>query len=207
MSTRQQGTLADWNDDRGFGFITPSAGGSRVFVHVSAFPRGPRPLVGSEVSYLETTDERNRARASQVQYVGARSRSRSRSRSTASGRAALTTAQSLAAAVAFFGLMVALLALDELPVTLLAAYALLSVIAFLMYGGDKAAAEQGTWRTSESALHAVALAGGWPGALVARPFFRHKTIKQPFRTIFWLTVVANCAVLAWFILNEPVTLP
>jgi cold shock CspA family protein len=39
----QRGVLEDWNDARGFGFITPAGGGSRVFVHVSAFPRGPRP--------------------------------------------------------------------------------------------------------------------------------------------------------------------
>lgn len=43
---RQQGVLVDWNDERGFGFITPSAGGSRVFVHVSGFPRGQRPVSG-----------------------------------------------------------------------------------------------------------------------------------------------------------------
>ncbi|MFN3339314.1 MAG: cold-shock protein, partial [Dietzia sp.] len=40
---RRQGVLEDWNDSRGFGFITPSSGGARVFAHVSAFPRGRRP--------------------------------------------------------------------------------------------------------------------------------------------------------------------
>ena len=36
------------------------------------------------------------------------------------------------------------------------------------------------------------------GALVARQVFRHKTTKQPFRTILWGTVVTNCAALVWF---------
>jgi len=29
--------------------------------------------------------------------------------------------------------------------------------------------------------------------------FHHKTRKQPFQTIFWCTVVANCAALAWLL--------
>ena len=82
-----------------------------------------------------------------------------------------------------------------------------SGVAFLMYGADKSAAEQGRWRTSESTLHTIALAGGWPGALVARRVFRHKTTKQPFRTIFWVTVIANCVALAWFVYETPLTLP
>ena len=44
---------------------------------------------------------------------------------------------------------------------------------------------------------AIDLMGGWPGALVARRVFRHKTSKQPFRTIFWATVIVNCVALAW----------
>ena len=113
----------------------------------------------------------------------------------------------LAVIASFFTLLMSLVILDKMPVTLLAAYGLLSVVAFFMYGEDKSAAKQGRWRTPESTLHMLALVGGWPGALIAQRFFRHKTTKQPFRTIFWITVMANCVALAWFMYETPVTLP
>ena len=47
-----RGTLKSWNDDRGFGFIAPTAGGRELFVHISAFPRdGSRPAVGESLTY------------------------------------------------------------------------------------------------------------------------------------------------------------
>jgi cold shock CspA family protein len=49
---RIDGTLAKWNDDRGFGFITPTQGGPEVFAHISAFPRdGQRPRLGERLSF------------------------------------------------------------------------------------------------------------------------------------------------------------
>ncbi len=195
---RQQGVLVEWNDDRGFGFITPSAGGSRVFVHVSPFPRGQRPVSGCKVTYAEHRDERNRSRASQVRYLAAPRAARARAR---------RTTPALATATLFFTLMVGLVVLDQLPVILLASYGLFSAVAYLLYRADKSAAEQGRWRTSEATLHTIDLLGGWPGALVARHAFRHKTTKQPFRTNFWITVIANCAALAWFVSQAPLTPP
>jgi len=78
-------------------------------------------------------------------------------------------------------------------------YAVMSVVAFALYGRDKSAAVHGRWRTPEAVLHAVSLAGGWPGALAGQRVFRHKTRKQPFRTVFWCTVALNVLGLAWLL--------
>lgn len=49
---RFEGTLAQWNDDRGFGFIQPTEGGQMLFAHVSAFPRdGQRPQLNEKLSF------------------------------------------------------------------------------------------------------------------------------------------------------------
>ena len=75
-------------------------------------------------------------------------------------------------------------------------YAAMSLVTFAAYGLDKDAARRRAWRIPEATLHVLSLLGGWPGALLAQAAFRHKTRKQPFRTVFWLTVVANLALLA-----------
>ena len=38
--------------------------------------------------------------------------------------------------------------------------------------------------TPERTLHLLALLGGWPGAILARRRFRHKTMKVPFLIAF-----------------------
>lgn len=74
----------------------------------------------------------------------------------------------------------------------------LSFVTFLAYWRDKNAAERGAWRTSEQTLHALSLAGGWPGAWLAQRLLRHKSRKTSFRTVYWGTVVAHIAMVsAW----------
>jgi cold shock CspA family protein len=68
---RIEGTLAKWNDDRGFGFITPTQGGAEVFVHISAFPRdGRRPTVGERLTFEIETDSAGKKRAKSLLCPG-----------------------------------------------------------------------------------------------------------------------------------------
>jgi uncharacterized membrane protein YsdA (DUF1294 family) len=70
-------------------------------------------------------------------------------------------------------------------------YALMSVIAFALYGYDKKQARAEGQRTPEKLLHAAELLGGWPGALVAQQVFRHKTRKVSYQVVFWLVVLLH----------------
>jgi cold shock CspA family protein len=70
---RYQGRITDWNDDRGFGFITPTDGGDRVFLHISAFIRRERRPLGNEiVTYELAKDPRKGNRAASVRYKESR---------------------------------------------------------------------------------------------------------------------------------------
>ena len=83
-----------------------------------------------------------------------------------------------------------------LPWWLLYFYACASVFTFVAYAVDKSAARTNAWRTPEKSLHVLALCGGWPGALVAQQFLRHKSQKSSFRIVLWMTILANCTLLA-----------
>jgi uncharacterized membrane protein YsdA (DUF1294 family) len=82
-----------------------------------------------------------------------------------------------------------------------AGYLAMSVVSFCSYALDKSAARRGERRTPESRLLMLGLLGGWPGAVLAQQWLRHKTIKQPFRTMFWMTVAVNVAGFLW--LSQP----
>ena len=73
----------------------------------------------------------------------------------------------------------------------LAAYGVVSVLAFVLYWRDKRQAQTEGRRTPENILHAVELAGGWPGALIAQQVFRHKTRKVSYQVLFWAIVLLH----------------
>ncbi|CAK1850943.1 DUF1294 domain-containing protein [Vibrio crassostreae] len=80
---------------------------------------------------------------------------------------------------------------------LLVWYLVIGLVTFFVYAKDKRAAINGNWRVPEKTLHILSFAGGWLGALIAQDKLRHKTQKQPFRAIYWLTVVINVAAFVW----------
>ena len=45
---RFAGRITDWNDDKGYGFVMPSGGGDRAFVHINDFQRGSRRPVDGD---------------------------------------------------------------------------------------------------------------------------------------------------------------
>lgn len=64
---RFDGTLTQWNDDRGFGFVTPAQGGQDVFVHISSFPRdGRRPQLQERLSFELELNKDGKKRAVSV---------------------------------------------------------------------------------------------------------------------------------------------
>lgn len=71
---RIHGTLTRWNDDRGFGFITPAKGTTDLFVHISAFPRdGVRPHLLEIVSFEVETGADGRQKAVRIMRPAQRS--------------------------------------------------------------------------------------------------------------------------------------
>ncbi len=106
--------------------------------------------------------------------------------------------------VAFFSLVGVWAAFRVLPAVAVAVSVLMSLTAFALYRADKSAAIQGARRTPERILQAVSLFGGWPRGSDRPRIFRHNPRKQPFQTHFWLTVVANCSVLTWMAIGQPI---
>ena len=184
---RFEGILTSWNDERGFGRIESHQGGEPISVHVSAWPRGSgRPQLNQAVSFeVELGPKGKRAR--NVELVQVRRPTRQTERI---GRAQWGTA-TLFTIPAFLVVFFVVAAVWKVPLWVAGLYLLLSIATFIAYAADKSAAASGSWRTPESTLHMLALAGGWPGALLAQQFLRHKTTKQEFRQVFWGTVLLN----------------
>ena len=74
---------------------------------------------------------------------------------------------------------------------LLLAWAGVNVIAFVAFGWDKRQSLRHGSRIAERTLIGLALFGGALGALIGQQVFRHKTQKQPFRTLLWLAALIN----------------
>lgn len=191
---RYQGKVTNWKDDQGFGFVTPNGGGQKAFVHIKAFSNNShRPTVGDIIIYELATDERSRFYAKNIQFAA---------RATTSSTSNKSSPVGIYLAIAFFLLIAISTLLGLVPFAIIGLYFALSLITFLAYAIDKSAAHNDRWRIKESTLHLFGLVGGWPGALVAQKALRHKSKKQEFQTVFWVTVIANCSTLGWLLVTK-----
>lgn len=138
------------------------------------------------VTYEVATDERQKVFATKVMFVGT---------SVLYLWAPNDTTRKTAIALLFLAFIGVSVFIGKLPPAVLIIYVVFSFLAFALYGSDKSAAINERWRTPESALHLLDLLGGWPGALVAQTFFRHKYRKLSFQLKFWTIVIINIALL------------
>lgn len=97
----------------------------------------------------------------------------------------------------FITALVVAFALGRLSLYVIIAYAVISLLTFISYWLDKRKAQAGRWRIPEANLQLLSLIGGWPGALLAQSYLRHKSKKRAFLSVFWLTVLVNLAALSW----------
>lgn len=92
------------------------------------------------------------------------------------------------------------------PLTLFLTYLLFNLIVFCVYWWDKRAARDGEWRVSENTLLTLALIGGSFGAVTAQRILRHKTRKEPFRSILMMIVWLHVIAAAFWLFAPPGTI-
>jgi uncharacterized membrane protein YsdA (DUF1294 family)/cold shock CspA family protein len=183
-----KGRISHWNDEKGYGFIAPIDGGKELFFHVSSLAdRHRRPREHEPVSYRASTGRNGKPCAVDIDYL----------RSPAG--TALPRSPVVLLALSFLVVVLVAVLAKALPPVVLVLYIAMSLLTYWMYAADKTAAKRDAWRVSEKILHILSLAGGWPGAILAQTRLRHKTVKQPFKTIFWTTVILNVGIFMLFL--------
>ena len=185
-----KGKLIKWDETKAFGFILPNGGGEHVFIHKNAFSNNKRaPQINDVITFSITKDRQERYCADNAFFTGEKVKSK---------KGKVLNLFSIYLSFSFLAFLSLAFVLGNIPQNVLVFYVVLSVVSFIAYALDKSRAQQGEWRIKENTLHLIALFGGWPGAALAQQILRHKSQKKAFRNVYWLTVIVNLFVLAWF---------
>ncbi|EJB8544054.1 DUF1294 domain-containing protein [Vibrio parahaemolyticus] len=176
-----KGQIVEWNDTKGYGFILSVGGDLRVFFHISSITnRGYRPKLQDSVTFDVAEDKKGRLNAANVVVQGVNG-----------------FPYTVLFGFSFLVAVTASITVFNGEILLIPLYLVLSIFTYFMFAWDKQAAQTGSWRTPENTLHTLSLAGGWPGALLAQFQLRHKSRKQPFKFILWVTIALNIAGFVW----------
>jgi uncharacterized membrane protein YsdA (DUF1294 family)/cold shock CspA family protein len=194
-SGQQRGVVVMFDAERGFGFIRPDGVKEEeekdVFVHVRNVEGHKSLHPGQRVSFHLTRTDKGPA-AINVQAGSVLGIPYLKYSLIGLGTALLL----------LFGLATALNRPTSFALWLVMWIAALSLVTFGIYGYDKAQAQNNGPRVPEVVLHLLGLLGGTPGAFIAMRTFHHKTSKQSFQTVFWLTVAAQVVVLVILLLTR-----
>lgn len=177
-----EATLIRWNDDKGYGFLQPDKGKKEIFLHIKKLPpyqRRPRLGDRLQVTVGEDSDGQIFAETAKIR-----------------GLALSLFTQATIMATLLLVVYAILVIFASASLHLGAVYLVMSLITITAYGADKNKAIRQQQRISERRLHLLEFFGGWPGALLAQHFFRHKNKKFSYQAIFWLIVACHGG--AWY---------
>ncbi len=216
---KKQGTVVRWDRERAFGFIRSPETAADVFFHLRDFGGHAPPAEGAAVTFEEIHVGGKGPRALSVELarnafaappppppsapapaeILPRGKPAQRSRTPREKRREELPLWLGLGLIGFWLLLWLIgIALGRFPWVVLTGVVILNLATFYLYWRDKHAAIHEAWRTREDTLHALALAGGWPGAWFAQQILRHKISKALFQALYWTTVALNvAALLAW----------
>ena len=186
----QHGILTEWNDERGFGFITPDSGGRKVFLHIKSLQSfARRPRIGELFFYKFAEDERGRPEARDAfQTILDEKR-----RIPFFHNFCRTVAGFWPLAIIPAGVLI--YKTGSAVAGVVAAFVINSLLIVLFYWLDKHLAQDQCWRIPEKSLHIWELCCGWPGALYAQYAFKHKRKKTAFMVTFYCCIALNVTAL------------
>ena len=196
------GEITSWDDVKGYGFIRYGSDAQTVFFHINSFHYATtRPKIGQSVSfYCKPTVKEERQKAAKVVLRGDEVFLYDDFPSDYN-RPRLSTANMPKFLINILIATTFIVCVASASKILAGLYFFVSVVSYLMYKFDKQIARspkkksheyQG--RIPEKNLHILDTLGGWPGALVSRAVYNHKTSKISFIRLFWLTVAINIAI-------------
>lgn len=184
---RKKGILTTWNDDKGYGFITPVGEKKEIFVHISEYQG--YPLLNDRVSFTLSKDKSGRDCAiNTIKFDVAKLTSQIKKTNHISTFSILI--------ITIFLLLLFYLIQDKKIATyIIIYYILIGIFTFYTYSKDKDFSQDGNWRVSEKRLHLLSMMGGWLGALIAQDKLNHKSSKKRFKIFFLITIMLNIALL------------
>lgn len=85
------------------------------------------------------------------------------------------------------------------PVLIVAYVIIINCVAFGAFALDKYLAKKHMWRISERTLLTMAVFGGTIGAITGQQMLRHKTYKQPFKSMLFMIPILQILIAVIFL--------